>query len=193
MNKYKVVAICGKSAAGKDTFLQEILKLNKGSFHEIVSCTTRPPREGEIHGKNYYFISEEQFHQLENDGAMLETTAFRDWFYGTCLQYLNPEKINLGVFNILGVKTLLANPNVDVYIIEIYASDKTRMLRSLSRESHPDVKEIVRRYSADEEDFKDFDTLPISSIVINEDNRPLDYAAHRVVEEMSCFWAKEAN
>ena len=62
MNKYKVVAICGKSAAGKDTFLQEILKLNKGSFHEIVSCTTRPPREGEVHGKNYYFISEEQFH-----------------------------------------------------------------------------------------------------------------------------------
>lgn len=193
MNKYKVVAICGKSAAGKDTFLQEILKLNKGSFHEIVSCTTRPPREGEIHGKNYYFISEEQFHEMTKSGVMLETSAFRDWFYGTCIQNLNSEKLNIGVFNIEGVKALLNNPNIDVYIIEIYASDKTRMLRSLFRESHPDVKEIVRRYNADEEDFKDFNMLPINSIVINEENRSLEYAALRIREEMACFWAKEAN
>lgn len=193
MNKYKVAAICGKSAAGKDTFLQEILKLNDGSFHEIVSCTTRPPREGEVNGKNYYFISEEEFHQLEAEGAMLETTAFRDWFYGACLNNLDLKKINFGVFNILGIKALLANPNVDVYIIEIYASDKTRMLRSLYRESCPDVKEIVRRYEADEEDFKDFDSIPVNTIVINDKNQPLDYAAHTALMEMRCNWAKEAN
>ena len=54
--KIKVIAICGKSAAGKDTLLQEILKLNRPDVHEIISCTTRPPREGEAHGKNYYFL-----------------------------------------------------------------------------------------------------------------------------------------
>ena len=65
--KIKVIAICGKSAAGKDTLLQEILKLNRPDVHEIISCTTRPPREGEIHGKNYYFLSNQEFaDKIEN-------------------------------------------------------------------------------------------------------------------------------
>ena len=59
--KIKVIAICGKSAAGKDTLLQEILKLNRPDVHEIISCTTRPPREGEVHGKNYYFLSNQLY------------------------------------------------------------------------------------------------------------------------------------
>ena len=54
MNKYKIIAICGKSASGKDTLLRMIM--NNTALHEIVSCTTRPPREGEVNGKNYHHI-----------------------------------------------------------------------------------------------------------------------------------------
>jgi guanylate kinase len=46
-------------------------------------------------------------------------------------------------------------PEVEVYPIFIEASDKTRLLRQLNREKDPDVKEIVRRFHADEEDFND--------------------------------------
>lgn len=58
MNKYKIVAIMGKAGAGKDTLLRECLALDPNKLHEIISCTTRPPREGEREGVNYYYLTE---------------------------------------------------------------------------------------------------------------------------------------
>jgi guanylate kinase len=46
MKKIKIVALIGESGSGKDTFMQEVLKL-RPDLHEIISCTTRPIREGE--------------------------------------------------------------------------------------------------------------------------------------------------
>ena len=51
MSKYKIIALIGAAGSGKDTILKNVLK-EDSSIHEIVSCTTRPPREGEINGKN---------------------------------------------------------------------------------------------------------------------------------------------
>ena len=54
MTNYKIIAIMGEAGSGKDTLMKEVLKACPG-LHEIVSCTTRPPREGEVHGtKNRY-------------------------------------------------------------------------------------------------------------------------------------------
>ena len=61
MNKLKVLALCGKSASGKDTYLKEIMKLSQYPLHEIISCTTRPPRDYEADGVNYYFLTNEEF------------------------------------------------------------------------------------------------------------------------------------
>ena len=60
MKKYKIVALIGKAGSGKDTLLQNLIDDNKG-WNEIISCTTRPPREGEKNGVNYYFLSDEEF------------------------------------------------------------------------------------------------------------------------------------
>ena len=60
MKKYKIIALIGEAGSGKDTILRSILK--KGfSYHEIISCTTRPPREGEKEGVNYYYLTIEEF------------------------------------------------------------------------------------------------------------------------------------
>jgi guanylate kinase len=145
MNKYKIIAICGKSAAGKDTFLHEIIKQNP-EVHEVVSCTTRPPREGEEFGKNYFFLTPEEFSAKADNNEMLETSGFRDWLYGTSYEGLNSNLINAGVFNPEGICSLLHNHNVDLYVVMVQASNKARLLRSLYREKNPDVDEIVRRY-----------------------------------------------
>ena len=60
--KIKVVALFGKAGSGKDTILREVV--SKGDFHEIVSCTTRPRREGEQDGVNYHFLTNEEFTDL---------------------------------------------------------------------------------------------------------------------------------
>lgn len=156
---YKIVAIAGKAGSGKDTLLQAIMKQNQGQLHEIISCTTRPPREGEQDGVNYHFITSEQFEEQLLEGEMIEATVFRGWCYGTSINHLDENKINIGVFNPSGIDILLDIPMVKLFIVYVIADDKIRVMRQLLREEHPDVAEIVRRYSTDEEDFVHFTNL----------------------------------
>lgn len=147
-NKYKILALFGKSGAGKDTIQKWLV--GKQNIHSIVSCTTRPPRENEIDGVDYHFLTEDEFYQLD----MLECTKFNDWQYGTPKTSLSKNKINVGVFNIRGIKLLLKDERVEILPIYIYCSDIIRLSRSLGREINPDCHEICRRFLADEEDFK---------------------------------------
>ena len=152
MPKYNTIAIIGKSGAGKDTLLQEILECLPQETHKIITYTTRPMREGEVNGKNYFFVTQEEFASI----PMIESTCFKgNWYYGTSLQSFDETKVNIGVFNPSGVKNLLKHEEINLTIVLIDTSDKVRLLRSLLREEAPDCQEIVRRFLADEEDFKD--------------------------------------
>ncbi len=156
MSKYKIIALIGEAGSGKDTLMKEILKAFPG-LHEIISCTTRPPREGEVHGKNYFFLTDEEFAAKVLNMEMFEATSFRDWFYGTSIDSLDETVINIGVFNPDGIDALLESPDVDVDVYYVCAQAKTRLLRQLNRENDPDVDEIIRRYRTDQEDFADLD------------------------------------
>lgn len=166
--KIKILALFGKSASGKDTIQNWIVSNFPQATHKIVSCTTRPPREGEQEGVDYFFLSDEQFAEKVLNGSMLEATSFREWFYGTSLDQLDKNKINIGVFNVAGIECILEDSRLEVIPIWVYASGKTRLLRSLQRELDPDCAEICRRYMADESDFNDIDFEYIGWI--NEDN-----------------------
>lgn len=157
MDKIKILALFGKSASGKDTIQNWIVSNFPKLTNKIVSCTTRPPRDGEVDGQAYFFLSDEEFANKVLDGSMLEATSFREWFYGTALDQLNPEKINVGVFNVTGVECILQDSRLEVEPVWIHAADKTRLLRSLNREDNPDCKEICRRFQADEKDFNEMD------------------------------------
>lgn len=155
--KYQVVALIGKAGAGKDTIQKVTCGLHPEIFHPIVSCTTRPPREEEIDGVAYHFLSINEFTHKVLNGEMLEATEFRDWFYGTSIDALAPDKINLGVFNPAGVSALLESNEIAVTVICVTASDKERLMRYLNREENPDCAEMCRRYFTDEKDFTDLD------------------------------------
>lgn len=62
-------------------------------------------------------------------GNMLETTYFRGWYYGTLLDSLNPEKVNLGVFNPEGIRSLLKKEKVQVIVYRLRVDAKERILR----------------------------------------------------------------
>lgn len=164
---YKIVTLSGKAGAGKDRMMQEVLKVLREespefTINEIVSCTTRPMREGEVEGKNYYFLTHEEFAERLADGTMVEATIFNDWCYGSCLEHMNEDGINIGVYNPEGVAILQSIPDIMVYSIFVDAPDKVRLLRQLNREENPDVKEIIRRFSADEADFSPDNLIDIN-------------------------------
>lgn len=154
MNNYKILALIGEAGTGKDTLMREVLKQNP-SLNEIISCTTRPPREGEVEGKNYYFLSNEDFTQKLLNNEMLEATVFNDWCYGTSLDSLDSTKVNIGVFNPAGIESLMTHSNIYVVVYYVRTSDKNRLIRQLSRETNPNIEEIIRRYQADNFDFAD--------------------------------------
>lgn len=153
---YKIVALIGKAGSGKDTIMHKVLEKNP-NLHEIVSCTTRPRREGEVDGVNYFFLTPEQFGDKVLHDEMLEATCFNDWFYGTSYESLRSDVVNVGVFNPAGIESLLGRPDVEVHVFYVIASPKDRLLRQLNREKDPNVDEIIRRYRADELDFSDLD------------------------------------
>lgn len=198
---YKIVALMGASGAGKDTVLGALMT-QAPHFHEIISCTTRPPREGEVDGINYHFLTHDDFAEQINQGKMMEVTIFRGWCYGTSFDNLVSDKINIGVFNPSGVAMLMDSDNIDVFPIWIQASDKTRLLRQLNREHDPDVKEIIRRFTTDEEDFSDIDikdglgykayykSYPIT--IVNNENQTPEETAKKILDLVS-LWAKMDN
>ena len=118
---------------------------------------------------------------------MLEATSFRDWFYGTSLNELDKDKINVGVFNIDGLEILMKDPRLIVYPVWVLAPGIIRLKRACSREKNPNPTEICRRYLADEKDF--------SSIDFNFDtiNNSEDFITTDFKNEMKQIWTKIIN
>ena len=146
-NKIIVVAFVGKSGAGKDYCMKKVAEDN--NWHIIVSSTTRPKRDYEVEGVDYHFLTEKEFAAA----CFLETASFNGWHYGTRYEDLDPDNVNVGVFNPTGLKSLAAQDDINLKIVYVKASDKTRLLRQLNREEEPNVKEIIRRFGTDEADF----------------------------------------
>ena len=177
---YNIIALIGEAGSGKDRTMQAVLAADP-TLHEIVSCTTRPMRQGESHGVNYFYYTPEQFGQKVLDGEMLECTVFNDWFYGTSYDSVRSDGvINIGVFNPTGVESLLARPDCNVLLFWIKTNDKTRLLRQLNREKDPNVREVIRRFQAD---YDDFDNLDFEMTILNND---VEGDIERNVKEILC-------
>ena len=154
--KYQILAFMGKSGSGRDFTANYLWEKAPYKFHKVVSCTTRPPRDNEVDGKDYHFIDVGSFAGHVLDGSMLEATCYNnDWYYGTCADYLNSNKINVAVLNPEGIRRLSENKNVElkVYYVDVF-DDKQRLIRILTRERLPDCHEVCRRFLADEEMFE---------------------------------------
>lgn len=94
-----LIVISGPSGAGKDTICNELVKKNK-NLYIAISMTSRDKRGKEIHGKDYYFVSNDEFEKNITDNKFLEYALVHDNYYGT----LNSEvfdNINKGIDVIL--------------------------------------------------------------------------------------------
>ncbi len=82
MSRGLLLVVSGPSGVGKGTVLRLLASENENIFYSV-SATTRPPREGEIDGVHYFFLSKEQFEKLISDDKMLEYAQYCDNYYGT--------------------------------------------------------------------------------------------------------------
>ena len=81
MKKGKFIVISGPSGVGKGTICNKLI--NELNAWYSVSTTTRSPREGEVDGVNYYFVSKEEFEKRIKNGDFLEYNVYNENYYGT--------------------------------------------------------------------------------------------------------------
>ena len=185
--KMRIVAIMGKSASGKDTLLRDLVRLSENRYHQIVSCTTRPIRDGEIDGSDYNFVTNQEMAQMIFDGSMLECSVFNNWGYGTCEEDLSKEKINIGVFSPESIE-ILKDTGHDIFVVYCLCQDKDRIIRTLEREDNPNIEEMIRRYEADKKDFANVTML--ADMFVHTDFDSSKKLAKRANDAIMC-WAKE--
>lgn len=157
--------LMGKSSSGKDTVYRRLLADSRLKLHRLVTGTTRPIREGERDGEEYYFYTDEQFRRLQKDGGIIECrsydTVYGIWNYFTAVySELDIEKRDYLTINTLEAYVKLRDYFGTDRLVPVYleVDDGLRLQRALDRERaqlQPRYKELCRRFLADEEDFSE--------------------------------------
>ena len=160
----KIYYVMGKSSSGKDTIYKKLLEIHP-EFHTIVPYTTRPIRDGEQDGVEYFFIDRLRLSDMEESGQIIEERSYNTkcgvWTYFTA----DDGQIDLEHYNYLMIGTLVSFQALKEYfgetsLVPIYieVEDGERLSRALEREKHqpvPHYAEICRRFLADEDDFSE--------------------------------------
>ena len=135
----KIIFIMGKSSVGKDSIFAEIHK-RFPQLRVITTCTTRPIREGEQEGREYHFVSREEFEAEQSAGRVIESrsypTVHGDWIYFTAAEGIHPETQDY-----LVIGTLEAYRSYTAYFgkdkllpVMVELEDGERLARALERE-----------------------------------------------------------
>lgn len=185
----KIFYILGKSSTGKDTIYKRILEDNDLNLKDIILYTTRPIRDGEVNGKSYHFVNEEEYSEIKASGKIIEERSYNTihglWRYFT----VSDENINLDTDNYVIIGVLNSYVSTRDYfgedkVIPVYieVEDGLRLQRALDREKKPEnrkFKELCRRYLADSEDFSE-DKIEAAGIDKRFENDDLDQCISEV-------------
>ena len=102
LNSSKLIIFAAPSGAGKSSLIKKIIEISKEKIELSVSATTRAPRKGEIHGKDYFFISDNEFNELKDKDAFIECANVHGNQYGTLKSFVH-EKLEEGISVILDI------------------------------------------------------------------------------------------
>ena len=169
MNIGKLIVLIGPSGVGKGTLVRSLLARHPDIILSI-SVTTRAPRVGEIDGKDYYFVSLDQFQEMVENGALLEWAKFANNCYGTPKQAVE-EQINLGKSVLLEIELEGARQirqsfpqALTIFILPPSWEELERRLRSRAQDSESAINLRLERAKTEIAAAGEFDYQ-----VINDD------------------------
>lgn len=179
----KMVYLMGKSSTGKDTVYKQLLRKESLGLKKIVPYTTRPIRDGEKQGREYFFTDDNGFSELDAQGKVIEARAYHTyhgvWRYFTVddgnIDLVNNDYIIIGTLESF-VKTAEYFGRDKVVPVLLEVDDGIRLQRALDRErrqENPRYQELCRRYLADEEDFSE-EKLEAAGVTLKFSNENLE-------------------
>ena len=185
MKKHVLMAVSGPSGVGKGTIVKTILQ-RRDDVVESVSCTTRAPREGEIHGKHYFFLSHEEFQRRIAEDDFLEYDEHFGNYYGTPKSFVAETlKTKSVIMEIDVVGSLNAKkhfPNtVLVMVVPPSVDELKSRLKGRQTETDEEIEGRLARmeYELSHKDVYDY-------ILVNDD-------LEKAIQEMKDLLDKEKN
>jgi guanylate kinase len=162
-----MVILSSPSGVGKTTLTKKIQQ-KYHSFKISVSHTTRPPRTNEVDGVDYYFVSNEKFVKLINEGKFYEYAKIFENYYGTLKKNVDDTIVeNDIIFDIdwQGTKQLSEFKNLNLIKIYLITDNKKELKKRLIERNQNTLDEVEKRFNSFDEDIKhwsDYDYIVIN-------------------------------
>ena len=170
MNDSKLIIFSAPSGAGKSSLIKKLVELSQSTIELSVSATTREPRDGEVHGVDYFFISEQEFLKLEKQDAFLESANVHGYHYATLKSFVD-EKTSSGISVILdidvqGFKQVkqTSQDNVSIFILPPSLEELEQRLFNRGSESAESIKKRLENALIELRSAEIFDY-----VVVNDD------------------------
>ena len=164
-----ILVISGPSGAGKSTII-DAASAEIGEFYFSVSTTTREPREGEVDGVDYYFVSKEEFEADIKNESFLEYAIVHGNYYGTSLkpvrEALKEDKLVIFDIDVQGhrlVQEALGDIVVSTFITP---STLTQLINRLSTRKSDNIDVINKRLQNAKDEIKAIDEFDY--VIIND-------------------------
>lgn len=187
-DKGLLIVLSGPSGVGKGTVRKALFEMPEQNFVYSVSMTTRKKRPGEVEGKDYYFVSREEFEEKIKEGKFLEHAEFVGNYYGTPLDKVN-EQLNLGKEVILEIEVegaaQVREKCKDAVFIFLAPPSKAALYKRLKRRGTESEEVIKERIDKANREFKL--AIKYDYIVINDEVRN---AADRIMAIIRAEHAK---
>lgn len=167
--KGRLYVLSGPSAVGKGSICQWLLKQDP-SLKLSVSATTRKPREEEVHGREYFFYSDEAFMEMIRQGAFLEWAHVFDHYYGTPKAYVEDILDNgrdcILEIDVQGALQVRASCP-EAVLIFIAPPSKDALMERIRKRGTEDMEEIQKRLSRADDEIKQ--QYAYQWVVVNDD------------------------
>lgn len=163
------LVLSSPSGAGKTSLSRKLLERNKKLFLSV-SCTTRPPRPGEINESDYFFVEESKFNEMQKNNEFLESAKVFDHYYGTpkkpIMDALDSGMDILFDIDWQGTQQLmnsLQDDLIKVFVLPPSAKELERRLLQRNQDSDEIVKGRMSKASNEISHYAEYDY-----IIINE-------------------------
>lgn len=189
MNKKqaKLIIFTGPSGVGKGTILSDFFKKVDNNIVYSISNTTRQPRDGEINGMHYFFVSKEEFEKMISEDMFLEYACYSGNYYGTNKNFV-AQKINEGKSVLLEIELQGALQVMkkcpDAVTIFIKPPTFEELEKRLRGRHSEDEASILKRLKAAKEELNNADKF---HYVIEND------VVDKAVDELIAIYNKETN